>query len=142
MRTFLSRFLSEGRRALLLAALLVSTCGLGACGARQGGSTTPNQRVEMEGMRIVARHDGSGGYSFESYDAEELFKRANVELDAGRCPQAVALYDRLVSEFPGGRFASAALYNSGLCLAQTGRSSLRRSCASSGWSPSSPARRT
>lgn len=73
----------------------------------------------MEGVRIVAKHDASGGYSFESYDAEELFKRANTELDAGRCPEAVVLYDRLVTEFPGGRYASASLYNAGLCLAQT-----------------------
>jgi len=100
-------------------AVLLGHAGLAACAARQPAGTT-SERVEMEGMRIVAKHDGSGGYSFESYDAEELFKRANVELDAGRCAEAVALYDRLVTEFPGGRFASASLYNSGLCLAQIG----------------------
>ena len=93
---------------------LLSLALLVACGARSAQPTTANKLVEMEGVRIVATHDAQGGYSFESYDAEELFKRANAELDAGRCQEAVALYDRLVSEFPGGRFVSAALYNAGL----------------------------
>jgi hypothetical protein len=74
----------------------------------------------MDPLRIVAKHDQSGAYSFESYDAEELFKRGNAELDAGRCPEAVALYDRVASEFVGNRFVSPSLYNAGLCLAQTG----------------------
>jgi tetratricopeptide (TPR) repeat protein len=100
--------------SLLSAALLL------ACGARTAQPTTPNKVVEMEGVRIVARQDQAGGYSFDSYDAEELFKRANAELDAGRCPEAVVLYDRLESEFVGSRYQSAALYNAGLCLAQAG----------------------
>lgn len=75
----------------------------------------------MDGVRIVAKHDEQGGYTFESYDAEDLFKRANDELDRGRCPEAVALYDRVASEFPDGRYASASLYNAGLCLAQRGQ---------------------
>lgn len=129
MRTSLSRVLAPflGLRAAPVAAGRVALCSAllaalvsSACGGRQAAGTTPNERVEMDGMRIVAKHDGSGGYSFESYDAEELFRRANVELDAGRCAEAVVLYDRLVSEFAGGRFTSAALYNAGLCLAQTG----------------------
>jgi outer membrane protein assembly factor BamD (BamD/ComL family) len=104
------RFVSAGCAVLLV-----------ACGARQSAPTTPNhQVVEMDGLRIVARPDAQGGFSFDSYDAEDLFQRANAELDAGRCPEAVLLYDRLVAEFAGGRYASAALYNAGLCLAQTG----------------------
>jgi outer membrane protein assembly factor BamD (BamD/ComL family) len=106
---------SKNPIAAVSCALLLCACGA----ARQAAATTPNQVVEMEGLRIVAKHDAQGGYTFESYDAEELFKRANTELDAGRCPEAVALYDRLVAEFAGGRYASAALYNAGLCLAQT-----------------------
>jgi tetratricopeptide (TPR) repeat protein len=98
---------------------LLSLALLAACGARSAQPTTANKVVEMEGVRIVAKHDAQGGYSFESYDAEELFKRANAELDAGRCKEAVELYDRLVREFPGGRFVSASLYNAGLCLAQS-----------------------
>jgi tetratricopeptide (TPR) repeat protein len=107
-------------RSLSLILALASALTLCACGARSAHSATPNQVVEMEGVRIVAKPDAQGGYSFESYDAEDLFRRANAELDAGRCPEAVVLYDRLVAEFPGGRYGSAALYNAGLCLAQTG----------------------
>ena len=105
----------SSRLVLVLLAALAS-----ACGARTPASTTPNKVVEMEALRIVAKHDPAGSYSFESYDAEELFKRANTELDAQRCPEAVVLYDRLETEFPGSRYESGALYNAGLCLAQVG----------------------
>jgi tetratricopeptide (TPR) repeat protein len=102
-----------------LICLLVALAGLSAC-SRKAESTTPTKVVDMDALRIVAKHDESGGYSFESYDAEELFKRGNSELDAGRCAEAVALYDRVASEFPGDRYVSPSLYNAGLCLAQTG----------------------
>ncbi len=107
--------------------LLANSCSLcmllalAACGARAAKPTTPNQVVEMDALRIVAKHDDQGSYSFESYDAEDLFRRANAELDAGRCPEAVALYDQLAREFAGSRYHSAALYNAGLCLAQVGQ---------------------
>jgi tetratricopeptide (TPR) repeat protein len=91
---------------------------LAACGGRKAETTTPTKVVEMDALRIVAKHDEQGAYSFEAYDADELFRRANAELDAGRCPEAVALYDRLASEFPGSKYHSASLYNAGLCLAQ------------------------
>jgi tetratricopeptide (TPR) repeat protein len=110
MKTF-----SRARPILVLAAL----AALQAC-ARRAETTTPTKVVEMDPLRIVAKHDEGGAYSFESYDAEELFKRGNAELDAGRCPEAVALYDRVANEFVGNRFVSASLYNAGLCLAQTG----------------------
>lgn len=103
--------------ALRSIALLALLCG---CGARQSSSTTPKKVVEMEALRIVAKHDEQGSYSFESYDAEELFRRANAELDAGRCQEAVTLYDRLEREFAGSQYQSPALYNAGLCLAQLG----------------------
>lgn len=97
--------------------VLVSLLCIAACAGRKQRPTTPDKVVEMEAVRIVAKHDDEGRYSFESYDAEELFRKANGELDAGRCAEAVALYDRLEREFPGSRFQSAALYNAGLCLA-------------------------
>ncbi|MEY2933927.1 MAG: hypothetical protein RL033_4676 [Pseudomonadota bacterium] len=101
-----------------LSLCLLGLLGTAACGARNSTPTTPNKVVEMEALRIVAKHDEAGAYSFESYDAEELFKRANAELAAGRCREAVVLYDRLENEFAGSRYQSAALYNAGLCLAQ------------------------
>jgi tetratricopeptide (TPR) repeat protein len=108
-----SSLIVSSRALLLLSALT-------ACGSRQAEPTTPNKVVEMEALRIVAKHDEQGSYSFESYDAEELFRRANAELDAGRCREAVALYDRLEREFAGSQYQSAALYNAGLCLANLG----------------------
>jgi tetratricopeptide (TPR) repeat protein len=98
---------------------LLAIAALAGC-TRKGEPTTPNKVVEMDALRIVAKHDEQGSYTFEHYDAEELFARANQELDAGRCPEAVALYDKLVQEFPGGKYHSPALYNAGLCLAQVG----------------------
>lgn len=89
-----------------------------ACAVHSPAPTTPNKVVEMEALRIVAKHDEEGRYSFEAYDAEELFRRANEELDAGRCAEAVSLYDQLVQEFMSSGYVSAALYNAGLCLAQ------------------------
>jgi outer membrane protein assembly factor BamD (BamD/ComL family) len=104
-------------RTISLSVLLA----VSACAARQTPPPSAPEVVTMDGVRIVAKHDEQGGYTFESYDAEDLFKRGNVELDAGRCPEAVLLYDRVASEFPGGRYASASLYNAGLCLAQRGQ---------------------
>ncbi len=100
--------------------LLLSVILLSACGRTPAGPTTPSKVVEMEALRIVAKHDEQGNYSFESYDAEELFRRANTALDAGRCQDAVPLYDRITSEFASSHYASAAYYNAGLCLAQLG----------------------
>jgi tetratricopeptide (TPR) repeat protein len=100
--------------------LLLLACTVGACAARGAQPTTPEKVVEMEALRILAKHDDQGRYSFESYDAEDLFQRATSELDAGRCAEAVPLYDRLSAEFPSSRYASASYYNAGLCLARLG----------------------
>ena len=96
--------------------LLASLCG--ACAGQARAPTTPEHVVEMEALRIVAKQGEEGEYSFDAYDAEELFAKANEALDAGKCDQAVPLYDKLVQEFASSRYTSAALYNAGLCLAQ------------------------
>ena len=83
------------------ALVLLCSCSLPACAATHGPATTPNKVVEMEALRIVAKHDDEGNYTFESYDAEELFQRANAELDAGRCKEAVPLYDRIAERVRG-----------------------------------------
>src|SRR5262245_27604289 len=104
-------------RKIFLSGLLA----VSACAARQTPANRPTEVVAMDGVRIVAKHDESGAYSFESYDAEDLFKRGNEQLDQGRCAEAVSLYDKVADEFPDSRYASASLYNAGLCLAQTGQ---------------------
>jgi tetratricopeptide (TPR) repeat protein len=87
-----------------------------ACGASQTRPTTPGREVvEMEELRITAAR-GAEGYSFEVYDAADLFARATDLLNRQQCTEAVALYDRVVQEFADSRYASPALYNAGLCL--------------------------
>jgi tetratricopeptide (TPR) repeat protein len=89
---------------------------LGACGASQHGSTTPKREVvEMEELRITAAR-GEQGYRFDVYDAADLFTRATDLLNQQKCREAVELYDRLVREFAESRYATASLYNAGLCL--------------------------
>lgn len=74
----------------------------------------------MEEMRITARRTEEGDLHLTSYDAEMLFARGTELLNRQQCPQAVELYDRLANEFPTSRYVSPALYNAGLCLADTG----------------------
>jgi len=98
---------------LLLPAIACSSAG-------SGRPTTPQrQTVEMEELRITAKR-GQQGYEFEAYDAADLFKRATELLNQKKCREAVELYDRVAKEFADGGYASAALYNAGLCLQALG----------------------
>jgi tetratricopeptide (TPR) repeat protein len=99
-----------------LHALIANACG----GTSVGQPTTPSRSVlEMDEVRISAAR-GEEGYNFEAYDASELFERATQLLNQQHCTEAVALYDRVVAEFQGSGYASAALYNAGLCLQAQG----------------------
>jgi tetratricopeptide (TPR) repeat protein len=73
----------------------------------------------MDEVRIQASH-GEEGYRFDAYDAGELFERATASLNRQQCNEAVVVYDRLVAEFESSGYASAALYNAGLCLQAEG----------------------
>jgi tetratricopeptide (TPR) repeat protein len=101
---------------------LLSLSVLAACGGANVDTRTAADAdgdvVEMEELRITARRTDEG-LEFDSYDAETLFFRATELLNSRRCPDAVTLYDRLADEFPGSRYRSPALYNAGLCLADT-----------------------
>ncbi|MEY4579217.1 MAG: hypothetical protein RL701_3920 [Pseudomonadota bacterium] len=102
---------------LLALFAITSACA----GAGKGEGTTPAKReVEFEELRINARAKEGGGYEFDSYDAADLFKRATEFSNARKCPEAVAAYDRVVSEFESSQYVSASLYNAGLCLQATG----------------------
>jgi tetratricopeptide (TPR) repeat protein len=95
-------------------------CALVACGGSQHQSTTPEREVvEMEELRISASR-GEQGYRFDVYDAADLFKRGTDLLNQQKCKEAVELYDRLAQEFADSRYASASLYNAGLCLQALG----------------------
>jgi len=109
------------RRALL--PCLPCLCLLG-CGGAGATSTAlpprPREVVEMEELRITARHTDTGEIEFESYDAETLFARGTDLLNRNRCEEAVRHYDRLADEFATSRYRSPALYNAGLCLQEAG----------------------
>jgi tetratricopeptide (TPR) repeat protein len=111
-----SRSLSVG---VLIGAWVMLT--MGACGgAGVNQPTTPSRsELEMDEVRIQASR-GDAGYQFEAYDAGELFERATESLNRQQCTEAVELYDRLVAEFESSGYASAALYNAGLCLQAQG----------------------
>ncbi len=107
---------SLGSNAPLVA--LVVFCAACGAGARGSAPTTPQpgrRVVAMEAMRIGAPGDGVAGLGTD-YDAEMLFDHATGLLQARRCDDAVAAYERLEREFPETRLRSPALYNSGLCL--------------------------
>ncbi len=114
------RTIEPGRRPRAHA-LLALGLALGACaGSQKPSSTTPAREVvQMEELRIKAERQG-GGYQFEAYDAADLFKRATDLLNQQHCQQAIPLYDRVGSEFASSRYASAALYNAGLCAQALG----------------------
>ena len=103
-----------------------TTCLLIALAASACAGTTPNKGttsqasvVEMDELRITAARNQEG-YRFDVYDANDLFTHATDLLNHQKCHEAVELYDRLVSEFATSRFASASLYNAGLCLQALG----------------------
>ena len=87
---------------------------LAGCGAAR---PAPPRTVLLEETRIVAHQQGDE-VTVDSYDASQLFARAYELSQAGRCDEAVELYDRLVAEFPGSHRVSPALYNAALCLAR------------------------
>jgi tetratricopeptide (TPR) repeat protein len=100
--------------------VVITVLVLSACAGSQHGTTTPGREVvEMEELRITAAR-GEQGYRFDVYDAADLFTRATELLNQQKCREAVELYDRLVREFEQSRYASASLYNAGLCLQAMG----------------------
>jgi tetratricopeptide (TPR) repeat protein len=67
----------------------------------------------MEPMRVEVVRAG-GARRVEAYDAGSLFAEGGALLSAHDFDGAVALYDRLLRQFPDSRYAPAALYNAGL----------------------------
>jgi tetratricopeptide (TPR) repeat protein len=88
-----------------------------ACGARPPTTTTPDEVVRGEEIRIVA---GADDDELALLDAEGLFDLGTEAVRAGRCDEGATIYERLLSSFPGTRYRSAALYNLGYCHQQAG----------------------
>ncbi|MDH5676143.1 MAG: hypothetical protein OEZ06_28750 [Myxococcales bacterium] len=102
----------------LLCGLLASACGA-AVQHPDAARGSERDVVAMDELRITAGGEGDA-YRGGVYDASDLFKDATALLNEKKCREAVVLYDRLVREFPEGRYTSAALYNAGLCLQALG----------------------
>ncbi len=64
-------------------------CCVGCGASAPSRVTTPRpvarEVFEMEEMRITAQRSEDGNYQFDSYDAEQLFLRANDLLQAQQC---------------------------------------------------------
>jgi hypothetical protein len=72
-------------------ALACLALGSSACAGSSSGSTVPTrEKVEMEELRITATKQGEG-YSFDVYDAKDLFDRATELLNTQKCSEAVPL---------------------------------------------------
>ncbi len=119
MQILLSRPLLSHHAIPLL--LLLAACG-GATQQRSPSTAlempvvgTQRPPIEMEEIHITATTT-SGGIQTVAYDAETLFTEGNDLLHANRCVDAIAKYDRVISEFPQSGFVSPSLYNSGLCF--------------------------
>ena len=70
------------------------------------------QHVTMEPMVFAAQPDGR----IETVDAASLFARAGAAYGQKDFDAALALFDRVVHDFPDSRYVCPALYNAGLSL--------------------------
>jgi len=70
------------------------------------------QHVTMEPMVFAAQPDGR----IETVDAASLFERAGAAYGQKDFDAALALFDRVVHDFPDSRYVCPALYNAGLSL--------------------------
>jgi tetratricopeptide (TPR) repeat protein len=97
---------------------LISSLALSAACATTSTSTlrTPvtstRRQVRGEEFRVLASTTGAG----DAYDASMLFERASQSLRAQRCDEAIALYERLIREFPDNTRVPTSQFNRGQCL--------------------------
>jgi tetratricopeptide (TPR) repeat protein len=68
--------------------------------------------VDLDIIRITATTRGVGGDpELDHVSTAELFKQANDAAKGGETERAIALYRKLVAEFPDSRYAPVALFN-------------------------------
>ncbi len=96
---------------------------VGACAASPGRPSTTaaapapraNERtIDVEPLRIRVVEEAGKAPEVEAYDARDLFDQAAAALDGESWDQALALYDRLLAEFPSSALVVPALFNAGL----------------------------
>ncbi|MEO0814735.1 MAG: hypothetical protein AAFY60_17870, partial [Myxococcota bacterium] len=76
------------------------------------GCASAPQKVVMTGTVVQPEPDPLVG--LEHYDARTLFHLAADSAREGDRPRAMALYERLLAQFPGDRVENAARFNLGL----------------------------
>ena len=92
--------------------LLVALTLLGGCAHTQKPAAPTEQHVTMEPMIFSAQPAGT----VETVDAQSLFERAGAAYGEKDFDAALALFDRVVHDFPDSRFVVPSLYNAGLSL--------------------------
>ncbi len=116
----MSRPLSVRRAPAITLALASMTATLVTTGCAHRSAPTPATpaagpvtEYEMDPIKITAV-EGPDGTHVEAFDAAELFEQASKALSDRRFDDAIAAYDRVLKEFPDGRYTRASLYNVGL----------------------------
>ena len=103
-------------RALSIACcLLPVACCLSGC-AHSHSAAPREQSVTMEPMVFQAHPDGH----VETVDAASLFDKAGVAYGNKDFDAALALFDRVVRDWPDSRYVVPSLYNAGLALEAKG----------------------
>lgn len=100
----------------MMCPLIASLVFSAACATTSTGTarppTTTRRQVRGEEFRVLASTTGAG----DAYDASMLFERASQSLRAQRCDEAIALYERLIREFPDNARVPTSQFNRGQCL--------------------------
>ncbi len=97
----------------LLCALSLAACATTSTSTTPTTSPTARRSVRGEEFRVLASTTSGAG---DAYDASMLFDRASQSLRAQRCDEAIALYERLIREFPDNARIPTAQFNRGQCL--------------------------
>jgi len=67
--------------------------------------------VDLDIIRISAKETSPGNIELEHVATADLFKQANEAAKSGQTAQAMAIYRRIVTEFPESQFAPVSLFN-------------------------------
>lgn len=67
--------------------------------------------IDLDIIRISAKETSPGNIDMEHVATADLFKQANDAAKAGAGQHAIALYRRIVSDFPESQFAPVCLFN-------------------------------
>jgi len=67
--------------------------------------------IDLDIIRISAKETSPGNVEMEHVATADLFKQANEAAKSGATQQALALYRRIVSDFPESQFAPVCLFN-------------------------------